>query len=155
MEVQDMYPVLTSTYSFPTGTKVEVRCFMVVEIQRAECPDSFVSPSDVNHAKPSVNVCIQNPMAHGCRKFQLNRLPPPSPPSPPSATHITTTYPAHTHAQSLIRPCPVAVYLDEEYSGVWATHNAIGLIGLAVQPFSRDNMVSCSISAVMLRMILS
>ncbi len=40
-----------------------------------------------------------------------------------------------TQSQSWSQPCPVAVYTDEEYSGMWATHNAIGLIGLQLNIF--------------------
>jgi hypothetical protein len=59
MEAQDLYPLTSSTYTFPTGTKVDVPCFAqtkVVNIERTECPDSFVSPMDPNHILPCVKV---------------------------------------------------------------------------------------------------
>ncbi len=59
MEPQPLYPVAMSTYTWPTGTRVEVPCFAqdkVVEIKRAECPDSFVNPIDPNHVSPCVKV---------------------------------------------------------------------------------------------------
>ncbi len=59
MKPQPLYPVAMSTYTWPTGTAVEVPCFMqgkVVEIERAECPDSFVNPIDPNHVSPCVKV---------------------------------------------------------------------------------------------------
>ncbi len=60
MEVQDLYPIATSTYTWPPrGTTVEVPCYTqdkVVEIVRAECPDSFVNPIDPNHLSPCVKV---------------------------------------------------------------------------------------------------
>jgi hypothetical protein len=51
MEAQDFYPSTSSTYTFPTGTNVNVPCFAqnkVVDIERTECPDSFVNPVDPN-----------------------------------------------------------------------------------------------------------
>jgi hypothetical protein len=59
MEAQDLYPFKSSTYTFPTGTKVDVPCFAqnkVVEIERTKCPDSFVNPIDPNHDRPCVKV---------------------------------------------------------------------------------------------------
>ncbi len=59
MEAQDLFPVSSSTYTFPTGTKVKVPCFAqnkVVDIERTECPDSFVNPMDPNHDRPCVKV---------------------------------------------------------------------------------------------------
>jgi hypothetical protein len=59
MEAQDLYPETSSTYTFPTGTKVNVPCFAqnkVVDIERTECPDSFVSPMDPNYDRPCVKV---------------------------------------------------------------------------------------------------
>jgi hypothetical protein len=59
MEVQDLYPLTSSTYTFPTGAKVDVPCFAqnkVVDIERTECPDSFVNPMDPNHDRPCVKV---------------------------------------------------------------------------------------------------
>ena len=59
MEVQDLYPLVSSMYTFPTGTKVDVPCFAqnkVVDIKRTECPDSFVNPMDLNDSRPCVKV---------------------------------------------------------------------------------------------------
>jgi hypothetical protein len=59
MEAQDLYPLTSSTYTFPTGTKVDVPCFAqnkVVDIERTECPDSFVNPMDPNNVRPCVKV---------------------------------------------------------------------------------------------------
>ena len=59
MEAQDLYPLTSSTYTFPTGTKVDVACstqVKVVDIERTECPDSFVNPMDPNHDRPCVKV---------------------------------------------------------------------------------------------------
>jgi hypothetical protein len=60
MEPQPLYPVATSTYTWPTGTStVKVPCFAqgkVVAIERAECPDSFVNPIDPNHVSSCVKV---------------------------------------------------------------------------------------------------
>ncbi len=59
MEAQDLFPWISSTYTFPTGTKVDVPCFAldkVVDIKRAECPDSFVNPHDPNYDRPCVKV---------------------------------------------------------------------------------------------------
>ncbi len=59
MEAQDLFPLTSSTYTFPTGTKVGVACFAqnkVVGIERTECPDSFVNPMDPNHERPCVKV---------------------------------------------------------------------------------------------------
>ncbi len=59
MEAQDLFPSTSSTYTFPTGTKVDVPCFAqnkVVDIKRTECPDSFVIPMDPNHDRPCVKV---------------------------------------------------------------------------------------------------
>ncbi len=59
MEVQDLYPLTSSTYTFPTGTKVDVPCFAqnkVVDIDGTKCPDSFVNPMDPNHERPCVKV---------------------------------------------------------------------------------------------------
>ncbi len=59
MEVQDMYPELTSIYKLPTGTTVEVPCSAsnnVIEIERTECPTSFVNPMDINNPSPCINV---------------------------------------------------------------------------------------------------
>jgi hypothetical protein len=59
MEAQDLYPLTVSTYTFSTGTKVDVPCFAqnkVVDIEPTECPDSFVNPNDPNHARPCVKV---------------------------------------------------------------------------------------------------
>ena len=59
MEVQDLFPLTSSTYTFPTGTKVDVPCFAqnkVVDIKRTECPDSFVNPMDPNDVRPCVKV---------------------------------------------------------------------------------------------------
>ncbi len=59
MEAQDLYPLTSSTYTFPTGTKVDVACstqVKVVDIERTECPDSFVNPMDPNDERPCVKV---------------------------------------------------------------------------------------------------
>jgi hypothetical protein len=59
MEAQDLFPLTSSTYTFPTGIKVDVPCFAqnkVVDIERTECPDSFVNPMDLNHISPCVKV---------------------------------------------------------------------------------------------------
>jgi hypothetical protein len=59
MEAQDLFPLTSSTYTFPTGTKVDVPCFAqnkVVDIERTECPDLFVKPNDPNHDRPCVKV---------------------------------------------------------------------------------------------------
>jgi hypothetical protein len=59
MEAQYLFPSSSSTYTFPTGTKVDVPCFAqnkVVDIERTECPDSFVNPMDPNHDRPCVKV---------------------------------------------------------------------------------------------------
>jgi hypothetical protein len=59
MEPQDLFPLISSTYTFPTGTKVDVPCFAqnkVVDIERTECPDSFVNPMDPNDNRPCVKV---------------------------------------------------------------------------------------------------
>jgi hypothetical protein len=61
MEAQDLFPLTSSTYTFPTGTKVDVPCFAqnkVVDIERTECPDSFVNPIDPNHARPCIKVLL-------------------------------------------------------------------------------------------------
>jgi hypothetical protein len=59
MEAQYLFPSTSSTYTFPTGTKVDVPCFAqnkVVDIERTECPDSFVNPMDPNYDRPCVKV---------------------------------------------------------------------------------------------------
>ena len=59
MEAQDLFPLTSSTYTFPTGTKVNVGCLTqnkVVDIERTKCPDSFVNPMDPNHVSPCVKV---------------------------------------------------------------------------------------------------
>jgi hypothetical protein len=59
MEAQDLYPLTSSTYTFPTGTKVDVPCFAqnkVVDIKRTECPESFVNPMSPNYERPCVKV---------------------------------------------------------------------------------------------------
>jgi hypothetical protein len=59
MEAQDLFPLTSSTYTFPTGTKVDVPCFAlnkVVDIQRTECPDPFVNPNDPNYDRSCVKV---------------------------------------------------------------------------------------------------
>jgi hypothetical protein len=59
MEPQDLFPLTSSTYTFPTGAKVDVPCFAqnkAVDIERTECPDSFVSPIDPNNVRPCVKV---------------------------------------------------------------------------------------------------
>jgi hypothetical protein len=59
MAPQDLFPLTSSTYTFPTGTKVDVPCFAqtkLVDIERTECPDSFVNPFDPNNVRPCVKV---------------------------------------------------------------------------------------------------
>jgi hypothetical protein len=59
MAAQDLFPLTSSTYTFPTGTNVDVACFAqnkVADIELAECPDSFVNPMDPNHDRPCVKV---------------------------------------------------------------------------------------------------
>ncbi len=59
MEAQALFPLTSSTYTFPTGTKVNVPCSAqnkVVDIKRPECPDSFVNPMDPNHSRSCVKV---------------------------------------------------------------------------------------------------
>jgi hypothetical protein len=59
MEAQDLFPSTSSTYTFPTGTKVDVPCFAknkVANIERTECPDSFVNPMDPNNIRACVKV---------------------------------------------------------------------------------------------------
>jgi hypothetical protein len=59
MEAQDLFPRTSSTYTFPTGAKVDVPCSAqnkVVDIERTECPDSFVNPIDLNSNRPCVKV---------------------------------------------------------------------------------------------------
>ncbi len=59
MEAQDVYPVAASTYTWATGTKIEVPCSSqekVVKVKRAECPYPFVNPIDLNHGSPCVKV---------------------------------------------------------------------------------------------------
>jgi hypothetical protein len=71
MEVQDLYPVTSSTYTLPTGTKVAVSCVVqgkVVGIRQTECPDSFVSPMDPNHDR----ACVKVP--HGTTYYNMFTL---------------------------------------------------------------------------------
>jgi hypothetical protein len=59
MEAQDLYPGAASTYTWATGTKIEVPCFaqgQEVEIERTDCPGSFVNPIDFSHGSPCVKV---------------------------------------------------------------------------------------------------
>ncbi len=59
MEPQPLYPDAMSTYTWPTGTTVQVPCFAqgkVVGIELAECPSSFVNPIDPNNVSPCVKV---------------------------------------------------------------------------------------------------
>ncbi len=59
MEAQDLFPLTSSTYTFPTGTKVDVPCFAqnkVVDIERVDCPDSFVNSMDPNPDRACVKV---------------------------------------------------------------------------------------------------
>ncbi len=59
MEAQDLYPLVSSMYTFPTGTKVDVPCFVenkVFDIERTKCPDLFVNPMDLNDSRPCVKV---------------------------------------------------------------------------------------------------
>ncbi len=61
MEVQDLYPVTASTYTWAKGTELEVPCSAqekVVKIERTECPESFVNPIDPNHGSPCVKVVL-------------------------------------------------------------------------------------------------
>ncbi len=114
MEVQDLYPVTTSTYTWPTGTTVEVPCYAqdkVVEIVRVECPDSFVNPIDPNHLSPCVKVLHR-------AKYILQIL--------------FLTFSCHTLCT---QSCPAAAYADEEYTQMWAASNSIGLIALLLNLF--------------------
>ncbi len=59
MEAQDLFPLTSSKYTFPTGTTVDVPCFAqnkVVDIERTKCPDSFVNSMDPNPDRPCVKV---------------------------------------------------------------------------------------------------
>jgi hypothetical protein len=59
MEAQDLFPLTSSTYTFPTGTKMDVACFAqnkVVDVERTECPNSFVNSMDPNRVRPCVKV---------------------------------------------------------------------------------------------------
>ncbi len=113
MEVQDLFPMTSSTYTFPTGTEVEIPCFAqnkVVDIERTKCPDSFVNPMDPNHIRPCVKV-LQDVCIH-------------------------SVFLSHSPCLSLhSQPCPVAAYSDEEYGRMWAGSNAVGLIGLVLNVY--------------------
>jgi hypothetical protein len=59
MEAQDLFPVAASTYTWATGTKIEVPCFaqgQEVKIEQTNCPGSFVNPIGLNHGSPCVKV---------------------------------------------------------------------------------------------------
>ncbi len=59
MEMQDLYPLTSSTYTLPTGTIVDVPCvsrYKLVDVKQTECPDSFVNPNDPNYGRPCVKV---------------------------------------------------------------------------------------------------
>ncbi len=59
MEAQDLFPLTSSKYTFPTGTIVDVPCFAqnkVVDIERTECSNSYVNPMDLKHNRPCVKV---------------------------------------------------------------------------------------------------
>jgi hypothetical protein len=59
MEAQDLYPVAASTYTWATGTNIEVPCFAQgkeVKIERTECPGPFINPIDPNYGSPCVKV---------------------------------------------------------------------------------------------------
>ncbi len=63
MEAQDLYPVEASTYTWATGTKIEVQCFaqgQEVKIERTDCPGSFVNPIDLNRGSPCVKVLYRS-----------------------------------------------------------------------------------------------
>ncbi len=113
MEAQDLYPVATSTYTWATGTKIEVPCFAqekVVKIKRTECPDSFVNPIDPNHGSPCVKVLrLTKQTLEDCFTFSCHRL----------------------YTQS----CPAAVYAADEFTGMWAATHAVGLIGLLLNVY--------------------
>jgi hypothetical protein len=114
MEVQDLYPVATSNYTWPTGTKVKVPCFAqgkVVAIPIAECPDSFVNPMNPNNDRACVKV-LRGVNCDICSFF-------------------LTFLPQIVHAQ----PCPVAAYSDKEYTWMWAISNAVGVGGLLLNVF--------------------
>ena len=118
MEVQDLYPTAASTYTWPTGTIVEVPCYTqdkVVEIVRAECPDSFVNPIDPNNISPCVKVLHR-------AKYVLHSL----------FLTLFLTFSCH---KLCTQPCPAAAYTDEEYTRMWAASNAIGLIALLLNLF--------------------
>jgi hypothetical protein len=116
MEAQDLFPLTSSMYTFPTGTKVDVPCFAQnkeIGIDRTECPDSFVNPNDPNHDRPCVKVL------HGStRCLHPQRI-------------LFTPLALACHSQ----PCPVAAYANEEYGRMWAGSNAVGLIGLVLNVY--------------------
>jgi hypothetical protein len=130
MEVQDLFPLTSSTYTFPTGAKVDVPCSAqskVADIERTECPDSFVNPMDPNHDRPCVKVlpCTTTRCLHPVACF--------------------SHYPfLACHSQT----CPVAAYSDEEYGRMWAGSNAVGLIGLVLNIYmctTWSDHISCSL----------
>jgi hypothetical protein len=115
MEAQDLFPKTSSTYTFPTGIKVDVACFSqtnVVDIERTECPDPFVNPIDPSDARPCVKVLNGSTVVVSIACFSH---------SPCLALHT--------------QPCPVAAYSDEEYGQMWAGSNAVGLIGLVLNVY--------------------
>jgi hypothetical protein len=113
MEAQYLYPVAASTYTWATGAKLEVPCSepeKVVKIERTECPDSFVNPIDPNHHSHVLRCYIElNITLEDYFTFTCHRL--------------------------YLQSCPVAVYADDEYTGMWATSHAVGLIGLLLNVY--------------------
>ncbi len=117
MEAQDLFPLASSTYTFPTGTKVDVPCFApnkVANIERTECPDSFVNSMDLNSTRQCVKV--------------LNG----------STRCLHPSIACFSHSPFLAwhsQPCPVAAYTNEEYGRMWAGSNAVGVIGLVLNVY--------------------
>ncbi len=61
MEIQDLYPATSSTYTLPTGFNVAVSCVahdILVGIRQTECRGSFVNPVDPNHDRACVKVSV-------------------------------------------------------------------------------------------------
>ncbi len=94
MEVQDLYPVSTSTYTWPTGSTSEVPCYSlnkVVLIEREACPASFDNPIDPNYIKPCVKVRLTPAVIHRMLLEALN------PPQVQDTSHTSSKHHAHTH----------------------------------------------------------
>jgi hypothetical protein len=136
MEAQDLYPVSTSTYTWPTGSKSEVPCSRlnkVVPIEREACPASFDNPIDPNYIKPCVKVRLTTAVTHCMPLEAIN------PPQVQDTSHTSSQHYAHTHTHhyewDALKLCPVAAYTVEEYSMMWAASNAIGVIGLLLNAY--------------------